>query len=708
MRIAIQRIGRLLALALAAGWFCSGLADPSLLDWRYFTYEAVTPQLANPLRDAKLSVSGQWSDRGPHFVVDGKIDANGHWACEQLPAVLTIEMQKPASLQAARIWFYYGEPRVYAFFIETSPDGTNWTRVADWTKNDKPATAEGFIVPFKQPVEARHLRVTITDSSVRGAGGHIVEFQVFSASVSPGLRGRCATLERITAENAQGDESNTCWRATAWRNERVHGQFVVWSSDPIPQLRLSATALRNERGAEIPASAVMPRFVRYVLADKKPMGDILDTAERVDLPPGGFRPVWLTVSVPARAKPGLYRGTLTVTGAGGRHLPFPLELKVFDARLPDPAEWAFYLDLWQHPWAVARYHGVEPFSPEHYRFLEPIYRELGNAGQKTLTVTITDLPWNHQNFDAYHTMIPRLKNKDGSWTFDYTLFDEYVAFGRRCGVGPHIHCYTMATWGNRVSYTDGETGDIVRPVVRPGTPEHEAYWGPFLQDFERHLKRKGWVDDTYIAMDERGPEDTRATADCVKKFAPRIKIAMPGNQPPSKFKGIDLANYCQFIGHIDEPFLKEVVERRAQGKTTTFYVCCGPRRPNTFTFSPTAEPVWLGLYAAANNLDGFLRWSFVNWPRDPLFDSSFGPWPAGDTFLIYPGPRSSIRWEMLRDGIEEAEKIRVLRAKGDLAPNLRDALTEFDFKRASKMDDATLSALVQRTRLAIEAAAATE
>ena len=72
MRIAIQRIGRLLALALAAGWFCSGLADPSLLDWRYFTYEAVTPQLANPLRDAKLSVSGQWSDRGPHFVVDGK------------------------------------------------------------------------------------------------------------------------------------------------------------------------------------------------------------------------------------------------------------------------------------------------------------------------------------------------------------------------------------------------------------------------------------------------------------------------------------------------------------------------------------------------------------------------------------------------------------------------------------------------------------
>ena len=61
---------------------------------------------------------------------------------------------------------------------------------------------------------------------------------------------------------------------------------------------------------------------------------------------------------------------------------------------------------------------------------------------------------------------------------------------------------------------------------------------------------------------------------------------------------------------------------------------------------------------------------------------------------------------MLRDGIEETEKIRALRAKGDLAPSLRDALAEFDFKRAEKMDDATLAALVQRVRLGIEAATA--
>lgn len=694
-----------------AGAFCLAtmvVAEPArtALNWRYATYEPETPKLADPLAGAKLTVSGQWSDRGPHFVIDGKIEASNHWACEQLPAVLTIEMLRQVKLRTSRIWFFFGQPRVYKFFIEASADGTAWSRVADWTKNERPATQVGFVVPFERPVEARFLRVTITDSSVRGAGGHIVEFQVSESEVfGKGLCGRHMPLERVTAVNAQGDPALKTWRATAWRNERVHGQFVVWSDEAVAQLRLSCTTLRTEQGAEIPAAALTPRFVRYVLADKELAGDILDTAERVDLPVRGFRPVWLTVAVPAKARPGLYRGTLTVTGQGQREVAFPLELEVLKAQLPEPSKWHFFLDLWQHPWAVARYHDVTPFSKEHYRFLEPIYRELANAGQKVLTVTITDLPWGHQNFDAYHTMIPRFKHADGSWSADYRLLDEYVTFGRRCGIGPQIHCYSMAPWGNRVSYTDMASGDNVSIALNPGTPEYEAYWGPFLQDFERHMRHKGWADDTYIAMDERGPKETKTTADCVKKYAPRLKIAMPGNKPPSHFKGIELANYCQYIAHIDDVFLQEAVQRHGQGMITTYYVCCSPDRPNTFTFSPPAEQVWLGIYAAANGLDGFLRWAFVNWPRDPLFDSGFGNWKAGDTFLIYPGPRLSVRWEMLRDGIEEAEKIGWLREHGLGSELLSELLGAFNFKRAAKMDDAALDELVHRTRLAIEAAA---
>ena len=36
-------------------------------------------------------------------------------------------------------------------------------------------------------------------------------------------------------------------------------------------------------------------------------------------------------------------------------------------------------------------------------------------------------------------------------------------------------------------------------------------------------------------------------------------------------------------------------------------------------------------------------------------------WPAGDCFLVYPGGNSSIRFEKLREGIVDFEKIRILR-----------------------------------------------
>ena len=681
-------------------------AQTGVLNWREETYEPIPPLLYPALSGAKATATGQFGACKPDYAIDGDTNAHRHWGCEQLPSALTIELAKPTLLKQGRIIFYYADGRTYQFYVERSMDNKTWTKIADWTGNKLPSTAEGFSLPFEPQGEGKFIRITVTESSKHQNGAHIVEFSLGDKKpVARGFHGRVADTERISAENAMGDENRKVWRATAWRNERVNGQFVLWSGGKVPQMRLEASALTTDDGKCIPASAVTPRFVRHVLANGEGIGDILDTAERVDLPAGGYRAVWLTVTVPETAPAGVYRGSLTVTGSGRDRIVFPLELTVLSATLPSPKTWAFHLDIWQHPWAVARYHGVKPFSHLHYQLLEPIYRELANAGQKALTTTLTDLPWNHQNFDAYHTMIEHIRNADGTWTNDYTLFDEYVAFGRRCGIGPYIHCYTMATWGNRVYYVDGPTGDRVCVKLVPGTAEPEAFWGPFLTDFQKHLIEKGWVDNTYIAMDERSREEVMATAKCVQKYAPRLKLQMAGNRAPSAFAGIDLFSYCQSIHHVSDEFVKETAQRRAKGMITTFYVCCSPDHPNTFTASPTAEQVWLGYFAAAKGLDGFLRWAFVNWPRDPLFDTSFGNWPAGDTFFLYPGLRSSIRWEMLRDGIEEYEKIRWLRSHGADMTAINKLLATYDFAKNRNDGYEPLRRQIAETRAAVETAA---
>ena len=94
---------------------------------------------------------------------------------------------------------------------------------------------------------------------------------------------------------------------------------------------------------------------------------------------------------------------------------------------------------------------------------------------------------------------------------------------------------------------------------------------------------------------------------------------------------------------------------------TTYYTCCTEPKPNTFTFSAPAEATWIGFYAARLRMDGYLRWAYNSWVEQPLQDSRFRTWAAGDTYLVYPGCRSSIRFERLIEGIQQCEKIFILK-----------------------------------------------
>ena len=441
-------------------------------------------------------------------------------------------------------------------------------------------------------------------------------------------------------------------QVSVWRGESA--SFLV--SDEFPDVGGDAPGVTVRRGTLLPVrynTCIGSLEYRYV-ADRAVYGS---------KDPGLH---FATVTAAADAKAGEYRfGQLVV--------------RVVDRVLPPPREWKYFVDFWQHPWAVARVNNVAPFSPGHYAAMEPLWKMLADAGQKTLTVTLVDQPWNHQCYDAYGTMIGRRRGADGKWSFDYSLFDEYVAFGRKCGLGPDIACYTMCPWGYMVDYTDAE-GRRVRAEARPGQPFFDEYWGDFLVDFSRHLAEKGWLNDTFIAMDERAPEDLTYIAQFVRRRAPGLKIAMAGNHRPSAYKGIEIDNYSQIMHLVDKPFLDEVSQRRREGKTTTFYICCGPARPNTFMSSGPGEAFVCGFYPAACGLDGILRWAYNCWGEDSNHDMTYSRWTAGDIALVYPDGSPSWRFLELRNGIVAAEKFRILREQGGRAAELDALAAKFDLK----------------------------
>ncbi len=474
-----------------------------------------------------------------------------------------------------------------------------------------------------------------------------------------------------------------------WRGERVQAQVLVESPQGFEELRIEPTTLWDGNSmpplfGSAPEIPLRVDVVRYTLGDGVLRADMLDGTAQTKFK-GVVRPLMVTVDIPENAGAALLSGTQTIY-VNGTKLQFHVKVQVDNMALPPPSEWSFHLDLWQHPDVVARWHDVPMWSPEHLALLKPYMQRLADMGQKTITTTLIDEAWNAQVYDRFRSMVQVTKKADGTWAYDFSAFDTWVTF-MRDEVGmkdARIHCYTMIPWTLTFPYYDEAAGKTVAPQMQPGSPEYEAYWGSFLTAFVAHLDAKGWTEQTRIAMDERPDHLLKPALAIVKKYAPTLKLVAACDRPSELNRSFDDVSYSYGIS---EQLFAVAAERRAEGKKTTYYVCLHPNRPNTFMASDLAESEWLIPMAANYGIDGFLRWAYQSWVENPLVSQDYTAFPSGDTSLIYPGNRSSLRLEALRNGIETYEKIRILRELAETQQNdeallpLQAALDNFSVRR---------------------------
>ncbi len=457
-----------------------------------------------------------------------------------------------------------------------------------------------------------------------------------------------------------------------WKGERVARKLLVWSTGKGEPISIKISGFKNDQD-EIGRENTSISVIKYVLTDEFSKGcgprskdtipshirpDLLSNTSDFEISPQENRPVWIVVNIPRNAASGIYKGSISIKSLQGI-IKHPVTLEVQNKVLPPPSEWSFHLDLWQNPFAVARYYSVKLWSQKHLDLLRPLLKKLANAGQKCITTTIVDRPWDGGTFDPFGTMINWVRKKDGTWKYDYTVFDQYVTLAMECGIKEQINCYSMVPITNKFSWYDEKTSKTIVMEAIPGTEEYENLWRGFLINFRAHLKEKGWLDITTLALDERESEEMKNMFSFLKKTAPEFKISMAGFYYKNITSSIyDFSSNWGAISAISREVIKS---RKKSGLKTTYYVACGIPKPNNFTFSPPSQSCYEGWFAAAEGFDGFLRWAYNSWPENPVIDSRYNKWPSGDTYLIYPGALSSVRFERLREGIQDYEKIKILR-----------------------------------------------
>ena len=474
---------------------------------------------------------------------------------------------------------------------------------------------------------------------------------------------------------------------SAWKGERANIEAVLFSNSDQGTLTVRMTKVRKLKGESSKGKGTRSkgygtrskgqgawasaRFLNYVITDDGRgcgnhnfsltpwlVPDVIDQDKPKAIKARETRPVWCSVEVPRNIEAGTYTTTMEVVNEQNKVVKtLELTINVNARSLPEAANQKFHLDLWQQPYAVSRYYGVERWSDEHIEALRPYLQALGKAGQSVVTAILFYEPWGEQSHDKFSAMIQTTKKANGTWAFNYDIFDKYVELCAEYGIDKQINCYSMVTWDMKFRYFDEATGKDIDWALKVGDSDHKVLWNAYLKAFRAHLEEKGWFEKTCIAMDERSEAQMLAAYEIIK--ANGFKMALAGNYHSSL--NDKLYDFCVALAQGRRFTAAERQFRKDNHLVTTVYTCCTESEPNIFSNSLPAEAAFLPIHIAANDLDGYLHWSWINWDEHPLTDTRFRKFGAGDTYCYYPGNRSSVRFERLVEGIHQFEKIQIMK-----------------------------------------------
>ncbi len=312
-------------------------------------------------------------------------------------------------------------------------------------------------------------------------------------------------------------------------NGTFSGVVAASSDGAIKGLKAVASALKGP--SPIPASAVE---LRYPRPDRPGRGrgapnefDTLDNAAPAEVAVGklgALQPIWISVRVPADAKPGKYSGKVTITAAGGKPVEVPVELQVIDWKMPDPKAFATHMGLVQSPDSLAMKYGVEMWSDEHWKLVEESFKLMGQLGTRNLYIPLVA----KTHFGNAHSMVRWIKKGD-SYTHDFSIAEKYVDLAVKHFGGniPVVCAYAWtpvkmaAHWAGKsvaskknfkgILGGDGKEADeffkdreILFSVMDPatkklevlkgpkwGTPECDEFWKPVMAGLKKILAGHG-------------------------------------------------------------------------------------------------------------------------------------------------------------------------------------------------------------------------
>jgi len=526
-------------------------------------------------------------------------------------------------------------------------------------------------------------------SSKRKALG--LSFIFFAAMLQIGplsVRGQNAPFElfavsdlvRVFEDGYNCPEPKKAIELFGMRNEYLSAQCVVKADEDIQRLTISVSPLTNtEQSGSLPSETVQwsfvgsipieentPKLLKADLIRPAParFPDYLAEDKETSVAKGRHRAIYLTVKIPKNTKAGAYEGAVTAqTEKGDKSLP--IHLTVYPLTLPD--ERHLMVTEWYSTGNFKKFHDVDSSDSERFYDMLKVYAEnMAEHRQNVFRVSLD--------------LIAGKKGSDGKVTFDFSRFDKWADIFWKTNRMDLLETGFVARFGEEgwssreILLRDFRIYD--EPANRTTTMPGKEFLPIFLPALENHLREKGWLEKTvfHIADEPSNHNVTswREASEFVHNHAPSLR-RIDAIETTHFFDTLEI--WVPKLDHL-ATWYDAYREAQAQGYELWFYtvgIFQGGSLPNKTVDVPLIESRILHWLNYRYGLKGYLHWGFNAWTDDP-FEAPGQH--RGDGWHVYPrknGLINSLRWEQMRNGIQDYEYLWMLE---DKIRNVKDKLSE--------------------------------
>lgn len=354
-----------------------------------------------------------------------------------------------------------------------------------------------------------------------------------------------------------------------------------------------------------------------------------------------------------------------------------IDIEVIDAELPKQS---LIHTCWYHSDCLCNFYGFEALSDDFWQTNERFIKTAVEHGINCILTPLFTPPLDTKVGGERRTVqLVKVYKNGGRYRFDFRNLQKWIDMCKRCNVEYIEFSHLFTQWGAKhapkiiVIDSKGREKKLFGWETKATGRKYTEFLRAFASELIDFIDKNGIRNKCFIHISDEPSEKDLKT---YRKHADLFAEIFPG------FATFDALSDYEFYKtgavKLPVPCESDIEDFAGNVPELWTYYCCGQDDdylPNRFIAMPSLRNRILGFLMYKYNIKGFLQWgyNFYNLQYSVKAVNPFeitdagGSFPAGDSFVVYPGkdksPLVSLRLKVFYDGFQDMMALQLLESK---------------------------------------------